>query len=139
MNPYQNPRTSLALKSRLKLLYKGLRRITPYAYIENRTVFNEPLVRAQYDGTNYLIPAQEVEGEPGWFISGWNNIYTNRMRGAIGGEYRLTQRSRIDVSFLADFMRDKVVDANKEGTKLKSYTYEKGFMAWLAVGYSYSF
>lgn len=139
MNTYQNPRTALALKSRLKLLYKGIRRVEPYAYVELRNTFNEPVINAYFDGTNYLTPSMELKGEPGGFISGRKGMYINRWRGAIGAEYRLSQRSRIDASLLADYVMDKVIDANAEGTKLKSYTYEKGFMGWLSVAYSYSF
>lgn len=139
MNPYQNQRTALALKSRLKLLYKGIRRFTPYAYVELRNTFKEPTINAHFDGTNYVTPEKEIEGEPGWFISDWNNAYINRIRYALGTEFRLTQHSRIDASFLADFLTETVVDANKAGTKLKAYSIEKGFMGWLSVGYSYSF
>jgi len=40
---------------------------------------------------------------------------------------------------MADRTWDKVVDANAEGTKLKSYTREAGFTLWLVAAYCYSF
>ena len=139
MNEYQNPRTALTLKSRLKLSYKGLRRLEPYAYVELRNTLNAPVISASYDGTNYLTSALSQYGEVGWFIDSWTGMYINRVRGSIGFEYRLSKASRIDISLLADRIMDKVVDANAEGTKLKSYTRETGFVGWINIGYSYSF
>lgn len=139
MNEYQNPRTALTLKSRLKLSYKGLRRLEPYAYVELRNTLNAPVISASYDGTNYLTSALSQYGEAGWFIDSWTGMYVNRVRGSIGFEYRLSKASRIDISLLADRIVDKVVDANAEGTKLKSYTRETGFVGWINIGYSYSF
>lgn len=139
MNEYQNPRTALTLKSRLKLSYKGLRRIEPYAYVELRNTLNAPVISASYDGTNYLTSALSQYGEAGWFIDSWSGVYVNRVRGSVGFDYRLSKASSIDVSLMADHIMDKVVDANAEGTKLKSYTRETGFVGWINIGYSYSF
>lgn len=139
MNEYQNPRTALTLKSRLKLSYKGLRRLEPYAYIELRNTLNAPVISASYDGTNYLTSALSQYGEAGWFIDSWSGVYVNRVRGSVGFDYRLSKASSIDVSLMADRIVDKVVDANAEGTKLKSYTRETGFVGWVNIGYSYSF
>lgn len=139
MNEYQNPRTALTLKSRLKLSYKGLRRIEPYAYVELRNTLNAPVISASYDGTNYLTSALSQYGEAGWFIDSWTGMYVNRVRGSLGFEYRFSKASRIDISLLADRIVDKEVDANAEGTKLKSYTRETGFVGWINIGYSYSF
>lgn len=139
MNEYQNPRTALTLKSRLKLSYKGLRRLEPYAYIELRNTLNAPVISASYDGTNYLTSALSQYGEAGWFIDSWSGVYVNRVRGSVGFDYRLSKTSSIDVSLMADHIMDKVVDANAEGTKLKSYTRETGFVGWINIGYSYSF
>ena len=139
MNEYQNPRTALTLKSRLKLSYKGLRRLEPYAYIELRNTLNAPVISASYDGTNYLTSALSQYGEAGWFIDSWSGVYVNRVRGSVGFDYRLSKASSIDVSLMADRIMDKVVDANAEGTKLKSYTRETGFVGWINIGYGYSF
>lgn len=139
MNEYQNPRTALTLKSRLKLSYKGLRRLEPYAYVELRNTLNAPVINASYDGTNYLTSALSQYGEAGWFIDSWSGVYVNRVRGSVGFDYRLSKASSIDFSLMADRIVDKVVDANAEGTKLKSYTRETGFVGWVNIGYSYSF
>lgn len=139
MNLYQNPRTAFALKSRLKLQYKGWRSIEPYAYVELRNTLNAPVVKANFDGTYYLTESLSRYGEAGWFLDGFTGVYVNRLRGCIGASFKFDRRSSIDVSVLADHVSDKVVDANAAGTKLKSYTLEEGFAGFLTVSYKYAF
>ena len=143
-NAYQNPGTLLALKSRLKVQYKGLRRMEPYASLELRNTLNAPSINASYNGTYYVFYDEETDsysrsGEVGWFLDGFNKVYLNRLRGVLGVEYRLSKASTVDVSLMGDYVMDLVVDANAEGTKLKSYTRETGFVGWLTVGYKYAF
>ncbi len=143
-NAYQNPGTLLALKSRLKVQYKGLRRMEPYASLELRNTLNAPSINASYNGTYYVYYDEETEsyyreGEAGWFLGGFNKVYVNRLRGVVGVEYRLSKASTVDVSLMGDYVMDLVVDANAEGTKLKSYTRETGLVGWLTVGYKYAF
>ena len=141
MNEYQNPRTALSLKSRLKVQYKGLRHLTPYAYLELRNTLNAPVVSAQHNATTdeYLTPEGSLEGDPGWFLKGFYGVYINRLRGCLGAEYRLDRRSRIEACLLLDHISDKKVDANSTGEILQSYTREQGFVGQFCLGYSYSF
>ena len=139
MNEYQNPRTALALKSRLKLTYKAFRRWEPSVSVEVRNTLNAPVIKANYDGTHYLTDVGSQKGEAGWFLDGFNGWYVNRIRGTLGVEYKLSKNSLIEVALMADYLSDKVVDANAEGTKLKSYTLETGFQGWIVAGYCYSF
>lgn len=141
MNEYQNPRTSITLKSRVKLLYTGFRRLEPYAYVELRNTLNAPVINAMYNSTTgqYLTEEGTVSGEAGWFLDSFTGCYINRLRGCLGAEYRIDQRSRIGAYLLLDYVSDKVVDANAEGTKLKSYTRERGFIGQLCFNYQYSF
>lgn len=144
MNLYQNPRTALTLKSRLKLQYKGLRRMEPYAYIELRNTLNAPVIDAVYNTATdtwgyYSDGTFTQKGDAGWFLDGFDGCYLNRLRCALGVEYRLNKRNSLDISLMVDRTMDKVVDANAEGTKLKSYTRETCLVGWLAVGYCYSF
>ena len=139
MNQYQNPRTALTLKSRLKLQYKGMRRLEPYAGIELRHALNAPLISAYYNGSSYLTEDYHTEGEPGWFLESYSKKYINRVRGTLGAEFRMSKHSSIDVALLADYIMDYVVDANAEGTRLKTYTYETGLVGWLSVAYRYAF
>lgn len=141
-NEYQNPANAWALKSRVKVTYKGLRRWEPYASFELRNTLNAPTVSAVYNEASgtwgyYNGSTFTTAGEAGWFLDGFNNMYVDRLRGTLGVEYRIDRRSKLDVSLMVDYNMEKSVDANAEGTKLKAYTEEKGLMGWLCVGYSY--
>lgn len=138
-NVYQYPRNELALKSRLMIKYKGHHIAEPYAYVELRNVFNAPSITANYDGTSYLTEDGNATDLPGWFISSYSNAYINRVRGAIGVDVKINKHNSLKFQIFGDYIYDKVVDANSEGTKLKSYTIEKGFVGKLKIGYTFSF
>lgn len=138
-NRYQTPQPLIELKSRLKLTYKGFLQWQPYAYAELRHTLNAPVISAYYYNGYYVDEDYENEGTAGWFISGWNGVYLNRMRFCLGTTYRMSRASTLDFYLLADRVSEKCVDANSEGTKLKSYTYEKGFVGWAGVSYTYKF
>ena len=142
-NEYQNPQTSWALKSRLKVAYKGLRRCEPYASFELRNTFNAPIVNAVYnDATDtwgyYNGSTFTTTGNAGWFLDGFSGVYVNRLRGVLGTCYRINRHSTLEVSLMADYSIDKAIDANGKGTKLKAYTRETGTTVWLCAGYGYS-
>ena len=145
INEYQAPRTALTLKSRLKVQYKGFRRIEPYASAEMRNIFNAHVVNATYNETTgkwgYIDEDGDFskKGDAGWFLKDGSKAYVNRIRFALGAEYRIDKRSSVEATIMADRIMDYVIDANSEGTKLKSYTHEKGFVVWLTAGYRYSF
>lgn len=138
-NTYQNPRNALALKSRLTAKYKYSERLAPFAYLEIRNTLNAPVILANFDGTNYLTDAGSTSGEAGWFLDGFCGSYLNRIRGAFGVDYSFDRHNALNFCLLLDRISNKVVDANAEGTKLKSYTRETGFVANIALAYVYSF
>ena len=138
-NEYQSPENAWALKSRVKVTYKGLRRWEPYGSFELRNTLNAPVIKANYDGTNYVTDAGSTTGTAGWFLDGFSGVSLNRVRGVLGVSYRVDKRSTVEASLMGDYCIDKEVDANAKGTKLKSYTREKGFMGWVVVGYEYAF
>lgn len=138
-NKYQNPANAWMLKSRLKVSYKGFRRWTPYGALEVRNTLNAPVIKANYDGTHYVTDAGSQTGEAGWFLDGFSGVYVNRWRGTLGASYRIDRENTLEAYLMADYCTDKELDANAEGTKLKSYVIEKGFKGWLCISYSYSF
>ncbi len=139
-NMYQNPQNALTLKSRLKVQYKGLGRLQPYTYFEVRNYLNAPVIEAAYDGNIYVtLDDYSEEGEPGWFLKGFNGGYVNRLRGSLGADIRLDKRNTLNFYLLCDYLMEKQVDANAEGTKLKSYTKETGFRGWIGAGYEFAF
>ena len=99
----------------------------------------ESAISANFDGTNYLTDAGSTIGEAGWFLDGFCGSYLNRIRGAFGAEYSFDRHNSLNICLLLDRISNKVVDANAEGTKLKSYTRETGFVANIALAYVYSF
>ena len=140
-NVYQNPANELTLKSRVMIRYKNSYGIfSPYAYVELRNYLNAPVIEAAYDGSVYVtMDDYSEEGESGWFLKGFNGGYVNRLRGSLGVDIRLDKRSTLNFYFMGDYLMDKVVDANAEGTKLKSYTKETGFRGWLGARYEFAF
>ena len=138
-NPYQNPQNALMLKTRLMVKFKD-DTWRPYAYAEMRNFLNAPVIEAAYDGSTYVTLDDHSEvGEAGWFLKGFNGSYINRWRGCIGLDFKIDQHNLINACLVADYVINKNVDANSGGTKLKSYTLEKGFMGWMGIGYEYSF
>ncbi len=139
-NVYQNPANALMLKSRLTAKYLGFGKVEPYAYLELRNYLNAPVINAAYDGINYgTVDGLVQEGDPGWFLGGFNGSYINRYRGSLGVDILLNRSSTLNFYFMGDYCIDKEVDANAEGTILKSYTKETGFRVWLGAGYEFSF
>ena len=139
-NVYQNPQNALTLKSRLKAQYKGFGKVQPYAYFEVRNYLNAPVIEAAYDGSVYVtLDDYSEEGEAGWFLTGFNGGYVNRLRGALGADIKLDKRNTLNFYILCDYLMEKQVDANAEGTKLKSYTKETGFRGWIGAGYEFAF
>ena len=139
-NIYQNPQNALTLKSRLTARYKGFGTVQPYAYFELRNYMNAPVIEAAFDGMNYYtLDGYSETGEPGWFLKGFNGGYINRLRGSFGVDIRIDKRNTLNFYILGDYCIDKEVDANAEGTKLKSYTKETGFRGWLGAGYEFAF
>lgn len=130
-NEYQQTPNLFELKSKLKLAYKGFIHLEPYAYAELRNCFNGPSFTADYN--------EEKEKYTNYKFTGYSDAYINRLRGALGLEWKITRNHAVDFKFLADWCRDKAIDTNAEGTKLKSYSWEQAFITSLAIGYVFSF
>lgn len=130
-NAYQTNPNSLALKSRFKIAYKGLQKVTPYGYIEIRNVFNDPSVKATWNTTSLSYAD--------YSFGGYNDAYINRIRGSLGAEWEISKHHSLDFFLLTDYFYDKSIDTNSSGTKLKSLTYDQGINVNLGVGYKFSF
>ncbi len=138
-NVYQNPRSAFLLKSRLTLKYRGFKKVTPYLYFELRNYLNAPVIYANYDGDTYLTDDGSETGTAGWFLHSFKGGYINRYRTSVGLDVKINKHNRLNFYFLGDYVSDKVVDANADGTKLKSYTRERGFIGTLGAGYVFAF
>lgn len=130
-NPYQKVPNVVELKSRLKAAYKFSNRFEPYAYVELRTRMNDPACTATWN--------ESTSSYSDYSFKGYTDTYFNRLRGAIGAEYKLSTNHALDFFFLTDYCYEKNVDTNAEGTKLKSLTYERDLNFSLGIGYTFSF
>lgn len=135
LNNYQQPQMGWVLRSRLKASYKFRSvPLEPYAFFEPRLLLNgakwsEESTTALYDEATFV---------------GHKDIYINRLRGAIGLEWKLNKRHSLDIYCLYDYLRDKEVDATKEDSKKGNYLkspiiMKTGTRVSLGIGYSFSF
>jgi len=130
-NEYQQTPNLVELKSRLKLSYKGFIHLEPYAYAELRNCFNGPSFTADYNETTGKYS--------NYNFTGYSDAYINRIRGVLGLEWNINRSHAIDFRLMADWCRDKSIDTNAEGTKLKSYCWEQAFNTSISIGYVFSF
>ena len=130
-NKYQGTPNLLALKSRFKVAYKGFSSVTPYGYLEIRNVFNDPSVNATWSTAS--------QAYADYSFGGYNDAYINRIRGALGAEWKLSGHHSLDFFLLTDYNYDKNIDTNSAGTVLKSLTYDRGINVSLGIGYKFSF
>lgn len=131
VNMYQEPRNEVVLKSRVKLSYRGLSAFEPYTYIELRNTLNAPSFTATYlensgTYTNYT------------FI-GYNDVYVNRYRGAIGALWQVDKRNGLDLRVMLDYTVNKHIDINPQGSILESYYIKHKWTPTIVVGYVFSF
>ncbi len=131
INTYQENADPLTLKSRLKVEYKGWKPVSPYAFVEVRNVFNDPNVNATWSTTS------NAYGD--YSFGGYGDTYFNRVRGGLGVEWKLSKRHALDLYSMVDYCYDKNVDVTKDGTTLKSLTWDQKLNTIVGVGYVYSF
>lgn len=130
-NEYQQPRNLVELKSRLKVAYKGFIHLEPYAYVELRNCFNGASFTADYNGQSGKYSNYE--------FTGYDDAYINRIRGTLGLKWKISRNHSIDFKFMTDWCRDKIIDTNAKGTKLKAYYWEQAVNNSLSIGYVFSF
>lgn len=130
-NPYQSAPDALSLKSRVKVAYVATPTLSPYAFVEARTVFTDPACSAVWSQSNQTYSDYE--------FLGYKDTYFNRVRGSVGLEWELDKTNAFDFFILTDYCRDKNIDTNKEGTKLKSLTYDRNLIFSVGIGYTFSF
>lgn len=130
-NLYEHNPYNLALKSRIKVSYKGLDDWTPYGSVEIRNVFNDPTCSATWNSTTGKYT--------NYSFTGYNDAYLNRVRGIIGTQWDIDKHNALDFYILSEYCYDKSLDVDKEGLTLKSLSYDQTFNAAVCIGYSFSF
>ena len=131
LNIYQETRNYLALKSRFKVQYKGFAHIEPYALLELKTVLNDPACTATWNAAS--------SSYSNYTFTGYTDAYITRYRGGLGIEWKISPQHALNFYGLADYYYEKNIDTNKEGTRLKSLTYDRKFNTTVGIGYTFSF
>lgn len=129
VNQFQTNPNAMALKSTLKAQYDGFSSISPYAYVDFRLALNDPACSATWNGSSYSD----------YVFNGYTDTYLNRIRGGLGLEYNINKKNSLDFYVIGDYCHDKDIDTNKEGTKLKSLTWDRSLNLNLGLGYKFSF
>lgn len=130
-NKFQQTPNLLELKSRVKVAYKGFGHLEPYSFVELRNCFNAPSLSCDYNESTGKYSNYQFKG--------YKDTYLNRIRGAIGLEWEINKHNALDFSYLADWCSVKDIDTNSEGTKLKSWQWDKSLVSSLCLGYVFSF
>ncbi|MDO4827709.1 MAG: DUF2490 domain-containing protein [Bacteroidia bacterium] len=131
VNRYQEVLNPLTLKSRLTVKYRGLNAVEPYLYAEVRNIFNAPRCSATYNSATDKWSDYE--------FLGYDHAYVNRVRGAVGLEWKLSKSHSLDFTAMYNFHHELEIDTNSSGSKLKSYGWESPQTLTLCVGYKFSF
>ncbi|MBO4671265.1 MAG: DUF2490 domain-containing protein [Bacteroidales bacterium] len=131
LNPCQEVRNPLTLKSRLKVQYKGWKPLEPYAFIEARNIFNDPSFSATWSTTSQAFADYQ--------FGGYNDMYFNRFRGAVGLEWKVSKHSAFDIYAMLDYCYDKDLDVDRTGTYLNKLSYNQAFNTIAGIGYKFSF
>lgn len=119
------------LKSRFKAEY-AFRHIpfTPYAYIEVANTLNAPNA---YEITGYNEDGSQIRKKHA------GNGYIEKVRTAIGCEYRFDRRNSIDVYYRFDYEFNKDINIGANSGMLKDITEETSCINIIGVNYKFKF
>lgn len=131
VNGFQEPRNEMVLKTRLKLTYLGLNAFEPYTYIELRNTLNAPSFNATYQ--------KDLGIYTDYSFTGYNDVYMNRLRGAIGIQWQVDKRNGLDLRVMLDYTTNKHIETNPQGSVLEAYYIKKKWTPTIVVGYVFSF
>ncbi|MBO4264363.1 MAG: DUF2490 domain-containing protein [Bacteroidales bacterium] len=131
LNAWQETRNPLVLKSRIKVQYKGFRRVEPYVFFEARNIFNDPACSAVWHS--------QSQSYSDYAFLGYQHAYFNRFRGALGVQWQISRHHGLDFYVMEDYCRDKRIDTNQEGTRLKSLTWDRSLNTIAGIAYLFSF
>lgn len=131
LNSCQEVRNPLILKSRVKAQYKGWKHLEPYGFLEVRNIFNDPSCSATWSTTS--------KAYADYSFGGYNSLYINRLRGAMGLEWKISKHSAIDLYGMLDYCYDKNIDVDRTQTYLRELTWDQSLNGIVGVGYKFSF
>ena len=133
LNEYEGPVNPITLKSRFRVSYKGFDMIEPYAYAEVRNFLNSAGVSARVSSSTGNYDSYEFLGY------GFYPPYINRVRGAIGLEWKFSKNHSIDIYAMEDYCYERNIDISKDRSTLNSFTFDPSFNTIVGIGYKFSF
>lgn len=142
INKYQTTRVDVFIKLRAKLQWDITKKFSVFTFLESRITFREPnLTNLYYDDD--LMQFTDAGGSPvsdsGWFLEGYDKLRVNRMRNAIGADYKLSKAHKIRLTVLYDYEKELDIDSNKNGTVIKSLVYDRRNILYGRLSYYFSF
>ena len=143
VNTYQQAQTVWALKTRFKVAYNiPHNKFDPYASAELRTLLNGANPAYFQYSTNTGL----------WNNTNprYNDVYFNRLRLILGGEYKTPGKNTLDVYLIADLKWDLDIDFNKSGVQKYTTNSDGSILStkdylfledscFLGVGFTYTF
>lgn len=133
VNEYEEPINAITLKSRIKASYKGFTGIEPYGYVEMRNLLNSAGIKAAYSTVTGNYGSYEFLGY------GLYPPYVNRLRGALGLEWKLSKQHALDFYVMEDWCYERSIDISKDRSTLRSFSYDPSLNTVIGVGYKLSF
>ena len=131
LNTYEKNPDPITLKSRFKVAYKGFDKIEPYALVEVRNVFNDPLVNAKWSTSSNAYTD--------YTFGGYGDTYINRVRGGLGLDWKLSKNHTLDFYLFEDYCYDKDLNVSEDGLTLKSLEWDQQLNTVVGLGYTFSF
>ena len=128
-NPHKHTPNPLELKSRVKAEYRGWKRWHPYAFAELKNCFNDPSWKATWTGSAYTNSS----------FLGYGSAYINRVRGALGVEWRLSKHHALDFHVMGDYCYEKHISTQNSQQSLKALTWDQALNTSICLGYKFSF
>ena len=141
MNRYKHPRAEVSLATRAKLERKLSGRASVFLSGEARWLLNGASVDGYvYDPRQmrYTTPQGDIAGKKGWFFSGYDHTYLDRVRLSAGvdlGAHRAKDQVRIYA--LADRTRSFKIDTASSGTVLSGLWWEQSWVLGLGLRYTF--
>lgn len=142
INKYQTTRLDIFIKLRARLQWNLSKKFDLFTYLELKTTFREPnLTNLYYDQDimQFTDASGSPVGDKGWFLEGFDKIRINRLRNAIGADYKLAKGHKLRLTVLYDYETELDIDANKQGTVIKSLVYDRRNLLYGRLGYFFSF
>lgn len=142
INEYQQPRNGFSAKVKAKYTYSLSKKVDLFAAGEVKVSFSEPRLNDIYYDSQLMQFTDadgSVKGEKGWFLKDFKGISISRLRGNLGANYSFNKHHKLELSAQLDYEKGLRIDANKMGTAIKSLVFNKRFLLYGKLVYSFSF